>query len=463
MSAFFDKLFGRKQGRPRSESKIPAPNATSESFQPYQIEDVIAGKFQVCRVIGRGGFGVVYHVRFLETGENFALKTFKDEVGADGSAAEAFKKEALVWVNLQRHPYILPAIWVDGVRYGSFFRLDGDQKLTPESVPIELPGRLFVVMELVKPDSQGRVTLDDYLRSGLPDPEQMLTWGIQFCYGMEHARTHGIECHRDIKPANIMITSTGTVKVSDFGLAIATESALRSANHGYVFPREHGRFSLSFIVNGTRALCGTPGYIAPEIYRAEGATVQSDIYSFGLVLWQMVNRSPTLPFTAPWNGNIEDYLRCIYQQQISGHVPLSNDAMGRVIERCLRSNASDRYSTFKDLRSALELVFERCTGQKFEKPNVGGESAAFWNNKGASLAALRQYDEAIRCYDAALTIDPRSYKTWNNKGAALSALGRSDEALECFNRSLSIEPRFSMASRNIDRELLLRTMKGEGR
>lgn len=459
MSGFFDKLFGRKQARPQQERKSPLQTPESEPFQPYQIGEIIGGKFEVYRVIGKGGFGIVYQVRSLETGEDFAIKTFKEDLGADAASADAFKKEALVWVRLQRHPNILPAVWVDGVRYGSVFNITDDQKLIPESDPIELAGRLFVVMELVKPDDQGRVNLDDYLRTGSVDRDQMLTWGIQFCYGMEHARAHGIECHRDIKPANIMITREGTVRICDFGIAIATESALRSTRHGSLIRRKEDRLGLSFVGNGDRSFCGTPGYISPEIYRAETATVQSDIYSFGLVLWQMMNGSPHLPFQAPWNGSIEDYLRSIYHQQMSGRVSLPNDAISKVIERCLRASANERYNTFADVRSALEVIYERHTGKKYKTEIVGRQSVASLNNKGASLAALRYYEEAIQCYDEALEIDPLSYKTWNNKGTALSALERSDEALNCFNRSLSIDPSFSMAERNINREMLLRAMK----
>lgn len=440
---------------------MPATDQHSESFEPYQIGEVIDGKFKVSRILGRGGFGVVYQVRSLETGEDFALKTFKDEVGADSSAAEAFKSEAMVWVNLQRHPYILPAVWVGGSQYGTSFRISDDQKLM-EPRRTELPGRLFVVMELVRPDSHGRVNLDDHLRAGLVHPEQMLTWCIQFCHGMEHARAHGIECHRDIKPANIMISGDGTVRITDFGLAIAAESSLRSANSSSVIRRNGEKLGLSFIADGAKAFCGTPGYIAPEIYRAEGATVQSDIYSFGLVMWQIARGSPNPPFVAPFQGSIEDYLLAIYQQQISVRVPFPNDSLGKTIERCISANASDRYETFKDVRHELEVIFESTTRRKFQKPNVGGESTAVWNNKGASLAALGHFEEAIQCYDQALTIDRLSYQTWNNKGSALSALGFSDEAMECFEKSLEIEPRFSMARKNIDRERILRVMKDLG-
>jgi len=312
-------------------------------------------------------------------------------------------------------------------------------------------------MQYVEADGQGRANVGDYLRCGPLDEKNMLTWGIQFCLGMEHARAHGIECHRDIKPANIMIRNDGTLKVSDFGLAMATEPAWRqTAGRGSITPGTNGNFSLSVLQNEGKALCGTPGYIAPEVYRGNGATVRSDIYSFGLVLWQMAAGSATPPFCPPWRGNIEDYMRGIYNQQMSCRIPQLNGPLGAIIERCLQPQPSNRYGTFQELRAVLEPIFEQRTGRKFEMSQVSGESAAFWNNKGGSLAALGRHEEAIRCYDMALRIDPKSYKTWNNKGSALSALGRSDEAVECFNRSLAIEPSFAMAQRNLSREGLLK-------
>src|SRR5688572_6294376 len=120
MKDFFDRLFGKKgaaDAEKQAAAAQPSPSP-GESFQPYQSGDVIAGKYEVRRVLGKGGFGIVYHVRFRETGEDFALKTFKDELTADPAALEAFKKEALVWVNLERHPFILPAIWVEEIRQG---------------------------------------------------------------------------------------------------------------------------------------------------------------------------------------------------------------------------------------------------------------------------------------------------------------------------------------------------------
>lgn len=75
MKGFFDRLFGRKQLAHDAQQKSPVVKAnspTAASFQPYQIGDIIAGEYEVLRVLGKGGFGIVYHIRFLETGEDFA-------------------------------------------------------------------------------------------------------------------------------------------------------------------------------------------------------------------------------------------------------------------------------------------------------------------------------------------------------------------------------------------------------
>ena len=458
MKDFFDRLFGKKgpaeDVEKRAAGTEPSPSP-DESFQPYQSGDVIAGKYEVRRVLGKGGFGIVYHVRFRETGEDFAVKTFKDELTADPAALEAFKKEALVWVNLERHPFILPAIWVEEIRQGRIARQTSSGKLVLDARSSQEPrGRLLVIMDYVEADAHGRATLGEYLAGGPLDESQVLKWAIQFCLGMEHARAHGVECHRDIKPANIMITKDGTLKVSDFGLSVATESAWRGiAGRGTAVTGSGGEFGLSIVQSEGKLICGTPGYIAPEICRTEGASVRSDIYSFGLVLWQMAAGSPVPPFRVPWRGDFLEYMRGVYEQQVSGRIPRLDSPLGAVIERCLRPQPAERYGTFQELRAALEPILERRAGRKFEIPQFTGKTAAFWNNKGGSLAALGRHEEAIHCYDTALEVDPQSPKVWNNKGSALSALGRRDQALECFDRALAIDPRFAMAFENKGREL----------
>jgi len=193
------------RARPRQPARQDKPRRQSDEM--YQPGDVIGGKYEVLGSVGKGGFGLVYLVYNRGTKRVHALKTFRDELLADAGARDAFKREALLWVNLEEHPFILAARWVE-----------------------EFSGRLFVVTDYIAPDAGGRVNLADHLAHarGPVETDRMLEWAIQFCLGMEHANAHGIKAHRDIKPANILITQDGMVKIADFGLAAAAEMVWRA-------------------------------------------------------------------------------------------------------------------------------------------------------------------------------------------------------------------------------------------
>jgi serine/threonine protein kinase len=171
---------------------------------PYKKGDFIGQKYEVYDVLGMGGFGIVYLAYSHERESVYALKTFLDEYLEDLQTRERFKKEAQIWIGLERHPYIVRASFVD-----------------------EISGRLFIVMEYIAPDGHVLNSLDNYLRYQPPDSAQSLRWAIQFCYGMKYAYSKGVKAHRDIKPANIMIGQDKTVKISDFGL-VGVVSALRA-------------------------------------------------------------------------------------------------------------------------------------------------------------------------------------------------------------------------------------------
>lgn len=440
---FFGRLL-RKGQEPNGQGKL-APGTSGKparadgvsaqrqlrSHEFYQPGDVIGGKYEIGRLVGKGGFGLIYAAYNRQTREGVALKTFRDEFLVDAHAREMFQKEALLWVNLEAHPFILAARWVQ-----------------------ECAGRLFVEMDYVAPDGQGRVSLQDHLATcSLHLPwELTVEWANEFCLGMEHANAHGIKCHRDIKPANILITQDEILKISDFGLA-AVNAGWRGGK-SLVSRHADGRMGCSLLATDGKMWCGTPGYIAPEVYEGKGADVRSDIYSFGVVLWQMAANSAVPPFHVPMTHGenhevyAQEYQEEVYRRQKAGRVPGVDGPLGAVIARCLRAEPQGRYGSFGQMQAELEEMLRQRTGRSGRTRDVGEMTAAGWSQKGANLHSLGQYAEAMACHDKALQIDLRCAGAWINKGATLDALGRYTEALTCFDEALKRDPRNAAAWSN---------------
>lgn len=421
MTDFFRSLSGLNQsapadGRPaqRKEQDDPPPQDSSMC----RIGDIVSG-YKICKKLGEGGFGSVYLAQKGDTDELVALKTFREGLLASDAARESFKKEALLWVQLDAHPFVLAA---QGITVSNH--------------------RLFVMMDYVAPDLKGRVHLGDFLQYGEPIPlECIVKWSIQFCMGMEHANAHGIRSHRDIKPANILI-SHDVVKIADFGLAAAEILWKEELNQfdPFVPDFHHGNLHLSIMLTDNGMRCGTPGYIAPEIYRGEPADVRSDIFSFGLVLWQMTESSVHPPFIGPYTGDIEDFLRENYKRQMAGRIPSVSGPMAPIIERCLSPSPAERYSCFSELRGRLEPLYKQLTGSAFSMPAASELGISFWLNRANAYIALDRANKSITCLDKALEIDPANLKPVIIKAAILSKLTRHQEALECCDKSLSVDP-----------------------
>lgn len=376
----------------------------------YKKGDVIGQKYEVHGVLGAGGFGIVYLVYSHETKEAYALKTFQDKFLADAQTRERFRKEASVWVDLERHPYIVRAHLVD-----------------------EIAGRLFIGLEYIAPDEQGLNSLDGYLLRRPPDLAQSLRWAIQFCFGMEYAYSKGVRCHRDIKPANIMVGSDKAVRITDFGLAGVL--GMSRAVSGIKLNTQQGTVGLSGrTAEGT--VLGTPEYMPPEQFTdAASCDERSDVYSFGIVLFQMA-AGGALPFAAPartfsaWHKVHSDAVRPVLQSPLSP-----------IIARCLEREPGKRYQGFKELREVLEPLLRRQIGETVRLPRPSTLEAWEWTNKGISLGRLGRHAEAIQCHDKALKLDPRLAAAWGNKGTSLHFLCPGEEAIRCFDRALELDPR----------------------
>ncbi len=406
----------------------------------------IGEQYEVLRVLGgegKSGMGVVYICNDLSSRQLYALKTFQDKYLYSDHIWESFRHEALAWVLLDSHPNVVQAVSVE-----------------------TLDNRLFIVLEYIEPDDAGRNTLTHYLKTPV-STAQAVEWAMQFCDGMAYAASQGMTPHRDIKPDNIMITRTGTLKITDFGLARYWEGTRRTYDDdGY-----------------PHSIAGTCPWMAPEQFEGR-SDLRSDIYSFGVVMYQMANGGMQ-PFRA---NTLEGYRHAHSQTP----VPRTYNRLSRIINKCLKKSPEKRYHDFHSLRADLEKLYGALTGIDPPPPpeaiepgimetnnkglafyNVGLVDEAIWlyrkalrsdhvlaepkedrlatvhNNLGVAYDARGQADMAIGEYREALRLNPKLADAHNNMGTALRAKGRLDEAIKEYLIALELKPAHSMARHNL--------------
>jgi eukaryotic-like serine/threonine-protein kinase len=380
----------------------------------YKKGDVIGGLYVVQGVLGVGGFGVVYLVQARESGARHALKTLRDEYMKEPETRELFRREARVWVGLDRHPNIVRAEFIT-----------------------EFSGRLYIGMEYVEPGDGGHNSLAGCLTEESPDLAQALRWAIQFCHGMEYARSRGIRCHRDVKPENIMITRDRTVQITDFGFA----GVIEHVRAGTTAP--HRRRSVQ------RSGFGTPTYMPPEQFRnASRCDERSDIYSLGIVMFQLVARG-RLPFALKGLRSGNHYWDDMHRLHAEARVPRLNSPLFPIIERCLQKEPNKRYQSFGELRKDLDGLLKSETGGVEKAGAAKGLAAWELYNKAYSLSNLGQLEEALVWYDKSLEADPHNADAWNNKGACQHKLGRLDDAIRSFGQAHAYDKQNAAALRNM--------------
>jgi Tol biopolymer transport system component len=293
------------------------------------------GHYRLESILGNGGMGVVYRAEDLTLGRKVALKFLPDEFASDQTAIERFRREARVLASLN-HPHI-----------GAIYGLEdaGDVKA--------------LVMELVEGDDLSQCILP----GGIPI-DNALTIARQIAEALEAAHEQDV-IHRDLKPANIKVRRDGTVKVLDFGLAKALDPASEDA-------------TLTGIRTQADVIMGTPAYMSPEQTRGEAAGRQTDIWSFGVVLYELL--SGVSPFGRPTTA---DTLASVLGAQPDYSLLRSNTPANvrHLIRRCLEKDRKRRLQHMGDVRIEVEEALTALTTEP--PPGLPHASAS----AGAALMA----------------------------------------------------------------------------
>jgi serine/threonine protein kinase len=282
------------------------------------------GPFEIVAPLGAGGMGEVWRARDTRLGRDVALKLVSDAFASDPERVARFDREAKLLASLQ-HPHI-------AVLYGQE----------------EAGGRRVLVMELIE-----GVTLADRLAAGAIPLGEALSVARQVAEALEHAHAHGI-IHRDLKPANVKVTPEGQAKVLDFGLGkpLVPEPDPRSLD------------SPTLTRQGTRAgvVLGTAGYMSPEQARAQAVDRRTDIWSFGVILFELLTGAH--PFRGETTSDVLAAVltSAVEWDRVPGATP---PAARRLLRRCLERDPRERLHDFADVR--IELTQAR---HEMEHPEI---------------------------------------------------------------------------------------------
>src|SRR5688572_18441703 len=317
---------------------LTASKGASTLSQPFCMVGQTVSHYRVIEELGSGGMGVIYKAEDLTLGRQVALKFLSL---TDNLASARFLREARTASSLN-HPNIC-TIYEIG----------------------EHEGAPFIAMELL----QGQ-TLEREI-AGRPLPMgTLLDLAIQIADALDAAHSQGI-LHRDIKPANLFVTTRGQIKVLDFGLAklLVPERAPGGSEMATSATRAH-----DLLTTRPGTAMGTVAYMSPEQARGEDLDVRTDIFSFGLVLYEMATGERT--FQGSTTALIFD---AILNREPTPPVELNANVpneLQRIIGSAIEKDRDLRYQTIAAMRGDLEKVkSERATSQPSANPASGSRWA----------------------------------------------------------------------------------------
>jgi len=348
----------------------------------------IGGEYKVRKQFG-GAMGHVFLVEKHGIDFPFVLKSYQD---IKPHLEQLFFTEAKNWTSFGVHQNIVKTLFAE-----------------------KLDGKIYVAAEFVEGNENGENRLTNYIGKNIP-LHLIIKWAVQFSYGMNHCLGKGMIAHSDIKPDNILIDKDLNLKITDFGL------------------------SKSYL-NDEKVGGGTPLYYSPEqIFQPGNIDHRSDIYSFGIVLYQLITKG-----AYPYVMSSPD----IRQVHLKEPVKKVNHPLFDICKKCLEKDLSKRYQQFQELFKDLDFLAKKEGIQIPKQIITRDDKLEELYILSRSLSAIGENTGALKAIDKYLGYQPEHYSAWSQKGRLEYELGNLQNALEATKKAVYLYQYSSTALNNL--------------